>query len=499
VRFIRGWGWRLIIVLLGVSAALCVRGLLARGHPSFAPFLTFYPVVLLVALADGAVAGVLVTLLSAAAVEIWEISPKGTWLVHDFSYLLGIVVFIAFGISLSMILELFHRNRERLAEIELRTAIGSERYKADEERRVGELIAAERQRLINVLETLPNMVSLLAPDHRLLFANSSFRQKFGKCEGQRCFEARAGRSEPCVDCQAFIPLKTGQPHHWEVNFPDGSVVDTYDYPFTDLDGSSVILEVCQDITERRNTEKELRERNAEAALRESEKVVQQREQLQALAERLRKAREEERTRVSRDLHDQIGQILTAIKMDLTWITKRSTAPEVQERLKGSVELINEGVRSVRTICSGLRPRILDDLGLCAAIEWQASEFSSRTGIACNVSVPSVEMEIDADRTTAFFRIFQECLTNVSRHAEASRVDVSLVQIDGDLVMEVSDNGNGFFESQISESLGILGMRERARAFSGDIQVYSSPGAGASVCVRVPIKTKQDIGSQLCPS
>ena len=193
---------------------------------------------------------------------------------------------------------------------------------------------------------------------------------------------------------------------------------------------------ARDVTDRKR---------AEEALRESEKIAMQREQFQALAERLRRAREEESTRVSRDLHDQIGQILTAIKLDLTWITRRlpKAKDELHDRLKGTIGLINDGVRSVRKICSGLRPGVLDDLGLPAAIEWQANEFAARSGIECEVTVPTADLALEGDQATEFFRIFQECLTNVMRHAEAKSVRVTLREENGDLVLVVADNGKGF--------------------------------------------------------
>ncbi len=229
-------------------------------------------------------------------------------------------------------------------------------------------------------------------------------------------------------------------------------------------------------------------REAEAALLRNEKLALQRQQLQALAKRLHQAREEERKMVARDLHDQIGQILTAIKMDLSWVVRH--LPDLEDpaynRLKGSIELINEGVRSVRKICSGLRPGILDDLGLAAAIEWQANEFAARTGIRCEISIPPAELHLDSDRATAIFRIFQECLTNIARHAEAKSVSASLSVQGEDLLLTVNDNGKGFREIEVAGSLGVLGMRERASACGGDVQISSSPGEGTTVTVCVPL-------------
>jgi PAS domain S-box-containing protein len=250
-----------------------------------------------------------------------------------------------------------------------------------------------------------------------------------------------------------------------------------------------ILEINTDITERKRGE---------------ESLVLQREQLRALAERLQWVREEDRKQVARDLHDQIGQILTAIKMDMMWMTRHLPESEtvVLARLKESIQLINDGVKAVRAICSGLRPGVLDDLGLAAAIEWQASEFASRNGVLCQVTVPPVDLHLDGDRATATFRIFQECLTNVIRHAQAKSVRVDLCQEEESILLVVEDDGIGFCESGFSNSLGslgLLGMKERAQFCGGDVQISSSPGKGTTVTVRVPVDTPRAERSEACVS
>ena len=250
-----------------------------------------------------------------------------------------------------------------------------------------------------------------------------------------------------------------------------------------------VLVVNSDITERKLAE---------------EALVLQREQLRALAERLQWVREEDRKRVARDLHDQIGQILTAIKMDMTWMTRHlpETEGAVLSRIKESIQLIDDGVKAVRAICSGLRPGVLDDLGLAAAIEWQANEFASRNGVLCQVSVPPVDLHLDGDRATATFRIFQECLTNVIRHAQAKSVRVDLCQEEESILLVVQDDGIGFCESGFSNafgSLGLLGMKERAQFCGGDVQISSSPGNGTTVTVRVPVDIPRAERSETCTS
>jgi PAS domain S-box-containing protein len=250
-----------------------------------------------------------------------------------------------------------------------------------------------------------------------------------------------------------------------------------------------ILEINTDITERKRGE---------------ELLVLQSEQLRALAERLQWVREEDRKQVARDLHDQIGQILTAIKMDMMWMTRHlpESESDVLARLKESIQLINDGVKAVRAICSGLRPGVLDDLGLAAAIEWQAGEFASRNGVQCKVTVPPVDLHLDGDRATATFRIFQECLTNVIRHAQAKSVRVDLCQEEESILLVVEDDGIGFCESGFSNSLGslgLLGMKERAQFCGGDVHISSSPGNGTTVTVRVPVDIPRAERSEVCAS
>jgi two-component system sensor histidine kinase UhpB len=191
--------------------------------------------------------------------------------------------------------------------------------------------------------------------------------------------------------------------------------------------------------------------------------------------------------VARDLHDDIGQILTAIRMDLNWIEKRLTSPseEMSERLKSAMNLADNSLIAVRKVCSALRPAMLDDLGLAPAIEWQTSEFSSKTGIRCEVSVPRRQMRLNPATATAIFRIYQECLTNIMRHAQANSVRVSLYERSGNAYFCVEDDGKGFREAEVSGSLGLLGMKERARGCGGELRVESSPGKGTTVTLKVP--------------
>jgi signal transduction histidine kinase len=212
-------------------------------------------------------------------------------------------------------------------------------------------------------------------------------------------------------------------------------------------------------------------------------------QLRALAAQLQNVREDERTRVAREVHDELGQALTAIKLEFTALLRDLPADEgpVRQRSQSILKLLDEVIQSIRRIATELRPGILDDLGLVAAVEWVAEEFQARTGTKVQVSLPGVDLVIDRQRATALFRILQETLTNVARHSNATQVDVRLAKENGNLLLEVRDNGVGISEEQLSggKSLGILGMRERASLLGGEITISSTPGKGTTVYVRIP--------------
>jgi PAS domain S-box-containing protein len=213
-------------------------------------------------------------------------------------------------------------------------------------------------------------------------------------------------------------------------------------------------------------------------------------QLRALAARLQAVREDERTSIAREIHDDLGQALTAMNMDLVWLMQKLLGADASLRLKVNslLKLVDGAISSVRRIASSLRPGMLDDLGLSAAIEWQAREFQERTGIGCELVLPRLDVELDNERSTAVFRIFQETLTNIARHAAATRAIVKLKKTGRELVLEVVDDGKGFENGALTQekSLGLLGMKERALILGGLIEICSTPGQGTSVTVRIPL-------------
>jgi signal transduction histidine kinase len=221
----------------------------------------------------------------------------------------------------------------------------------------------------------------------------------------------------------------------------------------------------------------------------SERLRESEDKLRRLAAHLISVREEERAHIAREIHDELGQVLTGIKMEVGWLAKRLKEPALLEKTDSMSKLIDSTIQTVRKIATGLRPEMLDDMGLIAAVGWQAKDFQKRTGIRCRPKLPPEGTKLDLDISTTAFRIFQEILTNVARHSRATRVDIELTVTEELLKLEVADNGVGIASSDLNgrKSLGLLGMQERALLFGGEVGITGTPGHGTSVSVQIPIR------------
>jgi signal transduction histidine kinase len=221
--------------------------------------------------------------------------------------------------------------------------------------------------------------------------------------------------------------------------------------------------------------------------------------LRALSVRLQSIREEERRAIALDVHDKLGQSLTGLKISASLLKKKySQHAGMCERIDGMSELIDDTIRTVREISSDLRPGMLDDFGLLPALDWQLKKFGETTGLGYELQSNLGEEIIDKDVTVALFRIAQEALTNVARHARATRVDVSLFRDEGNLTLKIADDGKGISESQTSgfASLGILGMKERALVFGGKVDLKGEPGKGTILIAQIPYgQVRMDISGE----
>jgi signal transduction histidine kinase len=215
--------------------------------------------------------------------------------------------------------------------------------------------------------------------------------------------------------------------------------------------------------------------------------------IRQLASHLQDVREDERAAMAREIHDELGQQLTGLKMDFSWINKRPLVQEddeLRQKVVTIMNLLDTTIKTVRRIATDLRPSILDDLGLLAAIEWQSQEFSNRSGIATEFSSGMDEFQYAPAIAIGLFRICQESLTNVARHAAASKIRIMLEEGNGKILLTIRDNGKGFDTRKIGgkKTLGLLGMKERTLMMGGEFRIESLPGKGTTLMVTVPIST-----------
>ena len=362
--------------------------------------------------------------------------------------------------------------KRREAEEELRQAKEElSSYSKDLERQV-----SERTREISgILRYTPAVVYIKDKEGKYLMVNSRYEELFGiRSEDIRgktahdIFPKELADQFQADDLQVFNERRASQVEE-QIPFEDG--VRTYlSVKFPLYDEQDSVYGVCgiaTDITELKKVQ----------------------DQLRRLSGSIMEGQEKERAAIARELHDELGQVLTALRMDCAWMRNRlkETDTSASERTFAMCELIDQTIDDVRSIAVRLRPGVLDDLGLTDALEWYTSDFEKRTGIACTFNQFDVP-EVDDMVATAAYRITQEALTNVARHSHATHVDVTLQTENGRLTLEVVDNGRGFGTEGLEESecLGMAGMRERASLVGGSLEIRSQPGAGTTVFFGLPV-------------
>lgn len=287
-----------------------------------------------------------------------------------------------------------------------------------------------------------------------------------------------------------------------------------------LQGQPVLYVILRDITAWKNSEQALLEardrledrvnertsklravnRKLRQEIRRRESIEsdleRSREELRLLSEHLQRAREEERQRIAREVHDELGQFLSALKIDVTCLGKATPtdSDELLRQTRNMEQLIDNAIHSVRHICSELRPSILDDFGLPAAIEWYLGDFQKRTGIRCSAAIDPDIPEEKKGLRLMLFRVFQEAMTNILRHAGATRVNADLKIESGTLTLRVKDNGKGITRSQMENprSFGITGIRERVRFWGGHAHFEGAPNQGATMTVTIPLREEKKV-------
>ena len=464
-------GW---LLAAGMGAITTVMALTAGGISAIAP-ITYLVPVLVVGLLFGGRAGAvtaLICLLASVGLAVFETAGWLPWQVLPYTPVLrwtAIAILIVIATAIQYV-----TSRTTLDALQ----------RSSEDSRARKLT---ERRFAIAFNANPALCTISSLDGRFLAVNSQFLQTTGYSQ-----EEVIGKT--ALDLEMWPNPKSRQVVMEKLKAEGmvrGIAVDLRTKNGDDrvlllsierieLDGQMCLLHSGQDITERTR---------AEIAVRTSE------EQLRALSARLRSAREEEGTRIAREIHDELGGALTGLKWDLQGIRESLMASSngggnaaLAQKISSLADLVDTTISTVRRISSDLRPPVLDDLGLIAAVEWQAQQFQSRTGIRCECKTASDALDLDRDQATAVFRIFQEILTNVLRHSGATEILVEIHQDLSNFVLEVTDNGRGISERDTAgaSSLGLLGMRERAVLAGGDVLIRSTEGRGTSVAVRVPL-------------
>lgn len=287
--------------------------------------------------------------------------------------------------------------------------------------------------------------------------------------------------------QRCVRDSRGESIEYRAKGADGREIWLRDHVHVKLgaDGKTRLRGVMVDITRHKETEASLASHSEHL-----EELVEARTtELSALSAHVENVREEEKAGIARELHDELGSILTALALDFSWLQKQldHAGKPVADKLKGAKGLIESAVKTTRGIMQDLRPTILDDLGLCAAIRWQVDEFAERNSIACDVTLQDDLVTFDNARAISLFRILQEALTNITRHAQATGIRIFLGVRDGAVIFEIADNGVGLAANAPRKPMshGLIGMRERARRLGGKISIDGQPGRGTLIMVELP--------------
>jgi two-component system, NarL family, sensor histidine kinase UhpB len=352
-----------------------------------------------------------------------------------------------------------------------------------ERRHAQETLALREAYLRSMLDNFPHLVWFKDTEGKFQVANQTFAHTAGKARPADLIGLDDFAIWPYELASKYVAddqevMQTRQKKLIEEEIRQGGEnrwFETYKSPVVDASGKVIgTTGFSCDITERRQFQDEQR---------------RSREQLRALAAHVESVREQERVRIAREIHDELGQSLTCMGMDLAFLDKQIDPDnkEAAARVAALVELVKDTIRCVRRISSELRPSILDDLGLGAAIEWLAHDFESRTQIPCAVDVPA-DFSLPFELATPLFRVCQEALTNVTRHASATNVSVQLICSDAHIVLTVKDNGRGITEDEIKRhgSLGLLGMKERIAILGGTLDVEGKPGEGTTLAIQIPL-------------
>lgn len=355
-----------------------------------------------------------------------------------------------------------------------------------EQKAAARLLHEREQAIRAVVENSPDFIARYDSGCRRIYVNPTLQTQFGMTA-----EELLGRSPLDFSSIADVPaymqrirqvLDEARESHMEFSFHDPDGRERWGHmrlvPEFGTDGAVVsVLAITRDMTERKLVEQELEESRA---------------LLRGLAARREQVREEERKYIAREVHDELGQILTGLQLNVLVLTRLLSADSepLRAHLQETISLTDNALKVARNVASTLRPAALD-LGIASALEWLTGRFSSNTGIRCKLHIEDVDIQLDEEYAIALFRIVQESLTNVSRHANADCVDIAFGILEGDYLLKVRDNGTGFDpDARKSDSFGLVGIQERALILDGALSINSRPGFGTEIVVSIPIHAEK---------
>jgi signal transduction histidine kinase len=489
--------WSYGVAVLSVTAALIIAEFLQRQY-DYRPFTPFFCAIMFSAWFGGATPGLLAVALSLLSFHHYFLIP-----VYPMEKEIPRLIFNALtsffivwlGAAQRSATESLKRARDVLEGTiqELKRTNESLQAENAERKRADEAVRESQQLLHLVLATLPVGVVVTDRAGNIVLDNAAAKRIWGdiivsgseRWAQSKGFWHDSGKQIAPSDWPSIRALSEGQAilnKLIDIETFDGQkkIIQNSTVPIRNTERLIVgAVIVNEDVTERVH---------AEAALKNSH------DQLRAFTARLESLREEERIRIAREIHDDLGQKLTGLKMDLRRAERKieglESSPAVNSLLDtivSTTELVDGITASIQEIAANLRPEMLDKLGLNAALHFESRRFQERTGVLCESRLPETELNLSTQVSTALFRIYQECLTNITRHAHATRIQAELKLEGGWVNLRVQDNGRGITEAEIAnpESLGLLGMKERTALLGGEIVFYGDPEGGTIVTVRIP--------------
>ena len=361
-------------------------------------------------------------------------------------------------------------------------------------RQAQEQVQQEREKFLALLTMLPGYVVVLSPDHHFTYVNQRFIDLFGEPAGRECYRAFSGRDKPCDHCRTFEPLKTGKPAVWEWKAPSGRIFEIYDHPFTDLDGSPLVLEFGMDITERKRGQEEVRRHRdhlEDLVAHRTQELVEHQDRLRLVAAQLALAEEKERKRIATAIHDDLSQTLAFAKLRLGVIRRSGTPATLPEDLALLEDLLGEAIASSRRLMFELSPPILYEMGLAAAIEWLARRVEDVHSLKVEVTLSSNDLNLSQEWQITIFQAVRELLNNAAKHSKASKVRIcSRRSGENHVSILVQDDGCGFDpeSTRITDSsgFGLFNLRERLAHMGGGLTLASKPGDGTTITLKAPL-------------